>query len=123
MKQDKAIIKALKSNDSPELSAGFNSGLMKQIYREVEKKKRRSYILSLSLISTVSLCLIAMAVYLLEDYLSVDFSFHLPAFKISVESISGYGFSFYIAFLIGVLVALDYYFRNVLNKRKKEKFN
>ena len=123
MKQDKAIIKALKSNDSPVLSAGFNSGLMKQIYREVEKKKRRSYILSLSLISTVSLCLIAMAVYLLEDYLSVDFSFHLPAFKISVESISGYGFSFYIAFLIGVLVALDYYFRNVLNKRKKEKFN
>jgi hypothetical protein len=123
MKQDKAIIKALKSTESPVLSAGFNTGLMNQLYREVEKKKRRSYILSLCLLSMVSLCLIAMAVYLLEDYLSVDFSFHLPAFKISVESISGYGFSFYIAFLIGVLAGLDYYFRNALNKRKKEKFN
>ena len=123
MKQDKAIIKALKSIESPVLSAGFNSGLMNMVYREVEKKKRRMYYLSLSLISTVSLCLIAMAVYFMEDYFSVEFSFHLPAFKLSVESISGYGFGFYIAFLIGVLAALDYYFRNALNKRKKEKFN
>jgi hypothetical protein len=110
MKHDKALIKALQSTESSKLSPDFNSRMMTQIYRAVERKKKRSYVLSLCLISAVSLSLIAMAVYLLKVYFSV--SFKLPAVHLTSESISIYAFSFYIALLILILVGLDNHFRH-----------
>lgn len=112
MNNDKAIIKALQSTESSRLSADFNSRMMNQIYRAAERKKKRSYILGLCLISGVSLVLIALAVYLLNNYFSVDFSFHLPKFHLSSESISVYGFCFYIAMLVLILIGLDNHFRH-----------
>jgi heme/copper-type cytochrome/quinol oxidase subunit 2 len=112
MNNDKAIIKALQSTESPQLSADFNSRMMAEVYRAVERKKRWSYVLSLCLISGVSLVLIALTVYLLNNYFSVDFSLHLPKFHFSSESKSIYGFSIYIALLILILIGLDHYFRH-----------
>jgi hypothetical protein len=123
MKQDKAIIKALKSQEVPVLTDDFNSRLMKQLYVAVEKKKRRDYILTLCLISTVSLGLISMGIYLMKDSLAENFTFQWPTFKLLAESISKYGFSIYIAILIFILVGLDTFFRNVRNKHKEEKLN
>ena len=123
MKQDKAIIKALKSQKVPTLSDGFNSGLMNQLYQAVEKKKRRDYILTLCLISTVSLGLISMGIYLMKDYLTENFTFQWPTIKLLAVSISKYGFSIYIAFLIFILIGLDNFFRNVWNKHKEGKLN
>jgi len=122
MNQDKAIIKALKTMEGPTLSDDFSSGMMNRIYLVAAKKKRRMYIGTLCLISTVSLGMISMAVYLLRDYVSDKLTFHLPSLASLVESLSRYGFGFYIAFLTIILIALDYYFRSAWQKHKNEKF-
>ena len=123
MQEDKAIIKALKSQEGSLPSLGFNTRLMSKVYLAAEKEKKRMYILSLCFISAVSLGLIAMGVYLLKDYLPSNYTIHFPNFKNLLESLSKYGFSFYIAFLILILVGLDTYFRQLLNKRKNHKYN
>jgi len=122
MNQDKAIIKALKTLEGPTLSDDFSSGMMNRIYLDAAKKKRRSYIGSLCLLSAVSLAMISMAAYLLRDYLTVSLTFHLPSLASLFESVAKYGFGFYIAFLTILLIALDYYFRSVWQKHKNEKF-
>jgi len=122
MNQDKAIIKVVKSQESPSLSAGFNSEMMNRIHLVVVKKKRRLYIGTLCLISTTSLGLISMAVYLLRNYMHENITVQLPTLTSLFESLSKYGFGFYIAFLTIILIALDHYFRSVWQKHKSEKF-
>lgn len=80
MNNDKAIIKALQSTESPRLSADFNSRMMAEVYRAVERKKKRAYVLGLCLISGVSLALIGMAVYVFYTYFSFDLSIQLSRF-------------------------------------------
>ena len=121
MKQDKAIIKALKSQESPALSYDFNAHLMSRVYMAAEKKKKRSYVLSLCFISAVSLGLISMAGYLLKDHLAFDFTFTLPHINFTLVSLSKYGFSVYVAVLACILIGLDTYFRHVMQKRKNHK--
>jgi len=119
MSNDKAIIKALQSTESSKLPDNFNSQLMTRIYRATERKKKRAYILSLSLASGVSLALIAMTIYLLNNYFVVNLHLHLPKFNVSDQSISVYGFSVYIALLILILIGLDHYLRHKWMMRKK----
>jgi len=114
MSNDKAIIKALQSTESPRLSADFNSRMMAEVYRAVERKRKRAYILGLCLISGVSLALIGLAVYVFLTYIPWSFTFDLPKFPkvyLSPESKSIFAFSIYIAFLSLVLIGLDHYFR------------
>ena len=119
MKQEKAIIKALKSQESTALSYDFNARMMSRVYLAAEKKKKRAYVLSLCLISAVSLCLIGMAGFLMRESLVVDFTFRLPHFTLG--SLSKYYFSIYIAVLTVVLIGLDNYFRHIWLKRKNNK--
>ncbi len=121
MNNDKAIIKALQSTESPRLSADFNSRLMAEVYRTVERKKKRAYILGLCLISGVSLALIGLAVYVFYTYFSFDLSIQLPNFskmQFSSESKSIFGFSIYIALLSLILIGLDHYLRHKWMMRK-----
>ena len=114
MNNDKAIRKALQSTESPRLSADFNSRMMAEVYRAVERKKKRAYVLGLCLISGVSLTLIGLAVYVFLTYIPWKFTFELPKFPkvhLSSESKSMYAFSFYIAFLSLILIGLDYWIR------------
>jgi len=123
MSNDKAIIKALQSTQSPRLSADFNSRMMAEVYRAVERKKKRAYILSLCLVSGVSLALIAMAVYVFYTYFSFDLSIQLPKFpkmEFSSESKSIYEFSIYIALLTLILIGLDNYIRHKWLMRKSK---
>jgi len=122
MNHDKAIIKVVRSREVPSLSAGFNSEMMNRIHLAVVKKKRRMYIGTLCLISTASLGLIAMAVYLLRDYMHESFTVQLPTLTSLFESLSRYGFGLYIAFLAILLISLDHYFRSVWQKHKSDKF-
>ena len=110
MTEDKALRKVLERQNTGKLSSGFNTTLMDRVYLESVKKKKRSFILALCGISGISLCLISLAVYLLKDHLS--FSFQWPVFRLSAESKALYGFSFYIAFLVFLLIALDAYLRH-----------
>lgn len=123
MNNDKAIIKALQSTESPRLSADFNSRMMAEVYRAVERKKKRAYVLGLCLISGVSLALIAMAVYVFYTYFSFDLSIQLPKFpkmNFTPESKSIYGFSIYIALLSLTLIGLDHYLRHKWMMRKNK---
>jgi len=122
MKQDKAIMKAVHSRKSPTLSADFDSRMMDQILHAEVKRKRLAYILSLSSITAASLGLISMAVYLLKDHFSLNFTLQFPAFPSLNELISKYGFSFYIGFLILVLMMIDTSFRTIRHKRDSDKF-
>jgi vacuolar-type H+-ATPase subunit I/STV1 len=112
MNNDKAIIKALHSTESSKLPDDFNSQLMTRIYRAAERRKKRTYILSLCLVSGVSLLLIAMTIYLLNNYFTFNLSLHLPKLNVNAQSITVYGFSFYIAVLTLILIGLDHYFRH-----------
>jgi len=123
MNKDKAIIKALESQVNPMLSAGFNQLLMGKLCAAVEKKRKRMYILTLCLLSTVSAGLILMGVFLMKDYLPSGYTFQIPTFHNLIESLPRYGFGFYIAFLILVLIGLDAYFRQLLHKKKSHKSN
>ena len=121
MNNDKAIIKALQSTESPRLSTDFNSRMMAEVYRAVERKKKRAYVLGLCLISGVSLALIGLAVYVFYTYFSIDFKFELPKFpkmNLTPESKSIYGFSIYIALLSLMLIGLDNYIRHKWMSRK-----
>ncbi len=122
MKQDKAIFKAVHSRKSPILSAGFNSRMMDQIYHAEAKRKKRSYILSLSSIAVASLGLISLAAYLLKDHIPLNVTLQFPAFLSLNEFISRYGFSFYIGFLILLLMIIDTTFRTFRHKRESDKF-
>jgi hypothetical protein len=115
MNNDKAIIKALQSTESPRLSADFNSRLMVEVFLAAERKKKRAYVLGLCLISGVSLTMIGLVVYLFHTYFSFDLSVELPKFPkmhLSSESKSMYEFSIYIALLSLILIGLDNYIRH-----------
>jgi len=123
MNNDKAIRKALQSTESPRLSADFNSRMMAEVYRAVERKKKRAYVLGLCLISGVSLMLIAMAVYVFYTYFPWNFKFELPKLpkmQFSSESKSMYEFSIYIALLSLILIGLDHYLRHKWMMRKNK---
>ena len=123
MSNDKAIIKALQSTESPRLSADFNSRLMNEVYRAVERKKKRDYVLGICLISGVSLVLIGLAVYVFITYIPWNFAFELPKFpkmNLTPETKSMYGFSIYIALLTLILIGLDYYFRRKWTMKKSK---
>ena len=123
MNNDKAIIKALQSTESPRLSADFNSRLMAEVYRAVERKKKRAYVLGICLISGVSLVLIGLAVYVFLTYIPWNFTFELPKFpkiNLTPESKWMYGFSFYIALLTLILIGLDNYIRHKWMTRKSK---
>ena len=123
MKQDKALIKVLKLQEKPKLSADFNAQLMDKIYIASAKQKKRNLIISYTFISFVSLGLIGMAVYLLKNYLTFSSMFQLPQLISTSESKSFFGFSIYIACLVLILVFMDGYFRKLreryLNKKSK----
>ncbi|MDP4240087.1 MAG: hypothetical protein Q8904_11515 [Bacteroidota bacterium] len=118
MIQDRALTKVIKSERTAGLSPDFNSRLMNRVCLESQKQTKRSSVLGLCAISGASLSLISLAIYLLKDYLT--FSFHLPVFLLSRESLALYGFSFYIAFLIFILVTLDNYFRHKRMIKKQD---
>ena len=122
MKKDKAIIKVLKSKESIQLSSGFNSRLMSKLYLAVEKKKKRAYVFSLCMLSTVSIGLITMTFYLLRDHLTLNFTIQFPSINTLTETFTKYGFSIYIALLTFILIGLDTFFRSVFKKRKEDKF-
>jgi len=123
MNNDKAIIKALQSTESPRLSTDFNSRLMAEVYRAAERKKKREYVLGICLISGVSLVLVGIAIYVFITYIPWKFTFELPNFpkmNLTSESKSMYEFSIYIALLSLILIGLDNYIRHKWMMKKSK---
>ena len=118
MDQDKALKKILQTRDKGDLPYGFEIGLMNKIMLEAKRKKRRSSVLTLGLVSSVSVSMIAGTILLLKFYLSVQLSLPVLHIRFSTGAGSMFGFFFYIAFLALVLLGLDTYFRSLRRKPK-----
>jgi len=121
MKQDKALIKALKLKEKPQLPTDFNTQLMREIYKASAKQKKQNIILSYAFISFVSLGLIGMAVYLLKNYITFSSVSQIPEFLATSESKNIFGFSIYIACLVLILVFMDRYFRKLRERHLNKK--
>jgi len=118
MEKDKALRKILETRDKGDLPYGFESRIMHEIMLEAKRKKRRSFILNLSLVSTVSFAMIIGTIILLKNYLSVKISMPTLNIQFSPEAGGLFGFFFYIAFLVLILLALDHFFRSLKQKPK-----
>lgn len=120
MNKDRALIKAIKNTEIPQLSPKFNHRMMSRVYETATLQKKRSVLLSYSLISFVSLALIALAGYLLRNYLSFSFSIDFLSGVISPQSKTIFTFSIYIGSLVLILMFLDNYFRTLREKHLKK---
>jgi len=118
MEKDKALRKILKTRDKGDLPYGFESSMMHKIMLEAKMKKRRSLILTLGLVSSVSFAMILGTIFLLHNYLSVKISMPRLNVQFSPEAGGMFGFFFYIAFLVLLLLALDHFFRGLRQRPK-----
>jgi hypothetical protein len=120
MEQNKAIKNALKARRSVELPYGFENQIMRRVYVEAEKKRKRSFVTGIGLISFVSVLMITATIYLLKIYFAFKLQVHLPEVTVTSESLNVFGFSCYIAALVLALLGLDTYFRKLRQKRQEK---
>lgn len=113
MNKDKALIKTLirKTDNLPE---GFEEQVMNRILLETGRKDRRNYYLSLILVSVVSLGMIGGTLYVLDHFFSFNILSLFSGFHMKYDPL--YKYCFYIAFLVLVLLGLDYKFRQIMKK-------
>ncbi len=121
MKKDKALIKAIKKAEVPPFSGDFNDRMMNIVYETAALRKKRSVVLTYSLITVVSFALIALAGYLLRQYLSFNFSTGFLSGFISPQSKTIFAFSAYIGTLVLILMFLDNFFRTLREKQLKKR--
>lgn len=117
MKRDKALNKALNNRIKDSLSYGFEFQMMRRILLEAERKKKRSFVWGLIVISFVSIGMIAATFYILTYYFSFSVYLTLPVLSVSSQTQSWFVACGYIAVLMLALLALDGYFRNLWQKR------
>jgi len=120
MYQDKALKKVLENKEKFDLPYGFENLMMNQILLEAKKSKRRSAILLLCLISSVSLGMIVGTIVLFKYYLGVNISMPEIQNQFSPEAGKMFGFFFYIAFLVLMLLGLDTYLRRLKHKSENQ---
>jgi uncharacterized Tic20 family protein len=116
MKEDNAIKKVL-NRRAGDLPFGFENRVMDKIMLEVEKKSRRNYYLSISLVSFISVILIAGTFYLLNVYFSFNILDIFSKISFNIQDRPMFVFCFYIAALILILLGLDFKFRDMIRKK------
>lgn len=119
MKQDKALKKTLANIESKGLSYGFDQKVMKLVLVEAEKKRKRTNVLSLGLVSMVSLLIVVGASYLINTYTSFSSSISFPQIQFSESTRSIIFFSLYIAAIVLILLGFDGYLRRLKQKQHK----
>lgn len=117
MSRNKALKRALNNRRTSNLPYGFEQQMMRRILLEAERKKKRSFVWGLSLISFVSIGMISAMVYILTFYFSFSMHLTLPDLSVSSQTQSWLVACGYIAVLMLALLGLDGYFRNLWKKR------
>ncbi len=117
MSQGKALKSALNNRRPTNLPYGFEQLMMRRILLEAERKKKRSFVWGLIVISFVSIGMIAATIYILTYYFSFSMYLALPDISFSSQTQSWFVACGYIAVLMLALLALDGYFRNLWQKR------
>ena len=93
MEQNKVLKKAIRIRRSESLPYGFEEKVMHRVFKVADRKKNRSFVLGLSLISLVSAVMISLAVFILSYYYSFRPNITLPPIPNSPETKTLYGFS------------------------------
>jgi hypothetical protein len=118
MKQDKAIKKTL-HRMTDQLSYGFDIRVMNQIMVSAERKSKKDYLLSLAVAGFVSVLMCTGSIFVLNHYFSFNilqvFSYIFNYFQPSPLLI----YSSYFAFLMLVLLVIDYKVRQMMKKAGK----
>lgn len=117
MHTDKALRKVLAIH-SETMPNGLESRMMTHILVSQVKKKRRAFIMGLTMVSFVSAVLIAGGYYILNAFFSFKIKFTLPAFSINIESWSSFFFCVYIAAIVLVLLVVDTLIRKAKQKQE-----
>jgi hypothetical protein len=122
MNSDKALKKAL-IRKTGGLPYGFEDRVMKQVMLEARKRGRRVYYQSLALVSAVSLAIIGGSFYALNAFFSFNILHLFSGIHLSGEARSLFGFCFYIALLVLILLGLDFKFRQMVEKKRNNSAN
>lgn len=118
MERDRALKKVVKNSVSDNLSYGFENRVMKQIFYEAEKKKKKTYLYGIFLTSLVSLIMIAGCVLMLSRYFGLKFSLDWVQLNISGETFQTLMFFGNIAFVVLILLFIDTYLRRLKHKHQ-----
>lgn len=113
MNQNKMLKRALDAREKGDLPYGFESRMMMRITTEAIRKRKRANVLTLSLVSAVSLSLIAGTILLLRYYFKIDVPVPERLVALSPASCRLFGFYSYIAFLALLLLGLDTWLRKM----------
>jgi hypothetical protein len=118
MERDRALKKAVKNSVSDILPYGFENRVMKQVFHETEKKKKKIYLYGIFLASFVSLIMIAGCVLLLSRYFGLKFSLDWIQLNISGEAFRTLVFFGNIAIVVLILLFIDAYLRKLKHKHQ-----
>jgi hypothetical protein len=115
MNDDKALRKVLERR-SGDLPYGFDKRLMDKIMIEARKQSKRSYYLSILLVSLVSVAIFVTVFFLLNHF----FGFNILEIFSKIEFGTGdkniYSFSIYISVIILLLLGVDFKIREKIGK-------
>jgi len=119
MNKDVALRKAL-SRRTDDLPEGFEQRVMDRVLLEAEKKSRREEVISLLVVSSVSLALLAGGFFVLKYFFSFnmldlfsDVQFRMEYSPLLIHCV-------FIASIILILLGLDYKFRQIYRKARGE---
>lgn len=118
MKTDKGIRKIMQKAENEFLTYGFETKLMNQIFREVEKNKSRAERWEIILVSAISVLMIIVVFVVLKAYLNMQFDSENILKIFSFETYRPFFFFIYIALLVLLLLFADTFFRRLKQKVK-----
>jgi hypothetical protein len=115
MNNDTALKKVLERR-SGDLPYGFDKRLMDRIMIEAEKKSKKSYRLSILMVSLVSVSIFVTVFFLLNHFFGFNILEVFSRIRFGTGDKTIYSFSIYISVLILLLLGVDFKIRNIIRK-------
>ncbi len=115
MNNDKALKKVLERR-SGDLPYGFDKRLMDKIMIEAGKQSKRSYYLSILMVSLVSVAIFVTVFFLLNHFIGFNILEIFSGINFGSEDKTIYSFSIYISVIILLLLGVDFKIREKIGK-------
>ena len=115
MNNDKALKKVLERR-SGDLPYGFDKRLMDKIMIEAEKKSKKSYYLSILMVSLVSVTIFVTVFFLLNHFFGFNILELFSGIRFGEGDKTIYTFSIYISVIILLLLGIDFKIRERISK-------
>lgn len=116
---DHALRKLL-SDNTPDIPYGFEQRMMRRIIQEKKRMERRAYRRGILLVTFVSFVLIALLILVSRYVWGFDFLEAFFSIEVTHENTSLFYGIFWLGMLITILLGLDAWIRQKIQKSKKE---